>query len=58
MNDYLEYVEVNPLPAVCIGCIEPDCLECDFALDRYQLTPDSQIRLDNLKAQYRKRREK
>lgn len=48
----LEYYEVNPLPEVCIKCMEEnvdeDCGSCDYALDRWHLTRESEIRLDEL----------
>ena len=46
----LEYYEVNPLPGVCIRCKangdENDgCHNCDYTLERWHLTPDSEERL-------------
>ena len=49
----LEYYEVDPLPEVCRHCIEAagedDCFNCDYALDRWHLTPESEERLQELK---------
>lgn len=49
----LEYYEVDPLPEVCRHCIEAagedDCYNCDYALDRWHLTPESEERLQELK---------
>lgn len=48
----LEYYEVNPLPETCRHCIETaeedGCYNCDFALDRWHLTPESEERLEEL----------
>ncbi len=49
----LEYYEVNPLPDVCVKCMEnagedDDCYNCDFALDRWRLTLESENRLNAL----------
>lgn len=52
----LEYYEVSPLPEVCIGCSAPDCYECDYALDRFHLTPESEIELQRLKSEYKEKR--
>ncbi len=48
----LEYYEVSPLPEVCIQCMtngdEEDCYNCDFALERWHMTPESELRLKSL----------
>ncbi len=54
----LEYYEVNPLPEVCIRCIandneDEDCYNCDYTLERWHLTPDSERRLDELLSERR-----
>lgn len=41
----MNYIEADPLPAVCRDCAEPDCHECDHALERWTLTPESRIEL-------------
>lgn len=51
----LEYEEVQPLPARCIGC-EEDCGSCDYALDRWKLTPESEKHLKELWEERRKAR--
>ncbi len=56
----LEYYEVNPLPEVCIRCMangdkNEDCYNCDYALDRWHLTPESE---DHLLQQWSDRRGK
>ena len=37
------YIEVNPLPERCVDCKE-DCYNCDFALDRFQITKEQEIK--------------
>ncbi len=53
----LEYYEVDQLPEVCRRCIETagedDCYNCDYALDRWKLTPESEKRLQELKLKRR-----
>ena len=49
----LEYYEVNPLSDVCVKCMESageddDCYNCDFALERWRLTSNSELRLMKL----------
>ena len=48
----LEYYEVNPLPEVCVQCMasgdEEDCYNCDFTLERWHLTPESELHLKSL----------
>ena len=41
----LNYTERNPLPPVCEGCEEEDCYNCDYALDRMELSPIDELRL-------------
>ena len=50
----LEYYEVDPLPEVCLRCMEnsdehEDCYNCDYTLERWHLTPESEERLQELK---------
>jgi len=56
----LEYYEVSPLPEVCIRCMSnddenEDCYNCDYALERWHLTPESEKHLSQL---WNKNREK
>lgn len=49
----LEYYEVNPLPEVCIRCMatgdeNEDCYNCDYTLERWHLTLESEERLSLL----------
>ncbi len=49
----LEYYEVSPLPEICISCMEAageedGCYNCDYALERWHLTPESEHRLEEL----------
>ena len=49
----LEYIEANPLPAVCVNCQEEECYNCDYAGERWTLTRADELRLrrkDLLKA--------
>ena len=34
----MEYHEVHPLPAVCRGCKDLLCADCDHALERWTLS--------------------
>ena len=40
----MEYKEVSPLPAICENCQEEECYNCDYALDRWQLSPADELR--------------
>lgn len=56
----LEYYEVDPLPEVCLRCLEAvdeedGCYNCDYAMERWHLTPESEQRLEEL---FSKRRER
>lgn len=53
----MEYIEVNPLPAVCVLCkhkgvIREDCIKCYFASDRWRLSPKDQLILRKEKLLY------
>lgn len=37
------YIEVNPLPERCVDCKE-DCYNCDFALDRWKIPNEKQLK--------------
>lgn len=52
----LEYYEVSPLPKCCTNCTEDDCYNCDHTLERWHLTPDSELELEKLRFDYAKRR--
>lgn len=59
----LEYYEVSPLPEVCIECMArndeyEDCGSCDYALERWHLTPESEKRLQELIAAQKEERKK
>ena len=41
----LEYIEANPLPAVCVNCQEEECYNCDYAGERWTLTRADELRL-------------
>lgn len=34
----MEYHEVHPLPAICCGCRDLLCADCDHALERWALS--------------------
>ena len=38
----MEWIEVQPLPQVCVGC-EEDCGNCDTAGERWVLTERSEL---------------
>ncbi len=40
----MNFIEKNPLPAVCFNCQE-DCYNCDNFLDRWQLDPVDELQL-------------
>lgn len=56
--EVLEYVEVQPLPKECEGCTEGDCYNCDYALERWHLTEESEKHLQDLWEQYKRKRRK
>ena len=41
----LEYIEANPLPAVCVNCQEEDCYNCDYAGERWTLSQADELRV-------------
>lgn len=41
----MEYAERDPVPAVCLGCGEPDCGECDHAGLRWELPERDRLEL-------------
>lgn len=47
----LEFIEADPLPAVCRKCVDEgreDCDECDSMGERWPLTPESKRELGRL----------
>lgn len=52
----MEYIEVSPLPSVCVDCQEPDCAECDFAGERWILPPKQELLLQRKKKEMAIRR--
>lgn len=41
----LEYIEANPLPAVCVNCQEEECYNCDYAGERWTLSQADELRV-------------
>lgn len=41
----MEWIEVDPLPAVCIKCKEEDCYNCDWAGVRWVLSRTDELTL-------------
>ena len=41
----LEYIEANPLPAVCLNCQEEECYNCDYAGERWTLSKADELRV-------------
>lgn len=41
----MEYIEANPLPAVCLTCTEPGCDVCDYGRERWLLSPEDETAL-------------
>lgn len=41
----MEYHEVHPLPAVCRGCRDLLCADCDHALERWTLSRRDELLL-------------
>ena len=39
----LEYIEANPLPAVCVNCQEEECYNCDYAGERWTLSQADEL---------------
>ena len=41
----MEWIEANPLPAVCQNCQEEECYNCDFAGERWTLSQADELRI-------------
>ena len=41
----MEWIEANPLPAVCQNCQEDDCYNCDYAGERWTLSKADELRV-------------
>ena len=41
----MEWIEANPLPAVCVNCQEEDCYNCDYAGERWTLSQADELRV-------------
>ncbi len=41
----MEWIEANPLPAVCENCQEEDCYNCDYAGERWTLSQADELRV-------------
>lgn len=41
----MEWIEANPLPAVCRDCRQEECYACDHAGMRWQLSKEDHLRL-------------
>jgi hypothetical protein len=39
----MEWLETNPLPAVCLSCEEADCYNCDHAGERWKLSERDEL---------------
>jgi len=39
----MEFIEVSPLPSVCVDCQEKDCEGCDYAGERWILSPKQEL---------------
>lgn len=41
----MEWREVSPLPQRCIECKEIECYNCDYALDRWYLPREEELKI-------------
>lgn len=41
----MEWIEANPLPAVCQNCQEEECYNCDYAGERWTLSQADELRV-------------
>ena len=41
----MEWIEANPLPEACRNCLEDDCYNCDYAGERWTLSPAAELRI-------------
>ena len=41
----MEWIEANPLPAVCENCQEEECYNCDYAGERWTLSKADELRV-------------
>ena len=41
----MEWIEANPLPAVCVNCQEEECYNCDYAGKRWTLSQADELRV-------------
>ena len=41
----MEWLEANPLPEACADCKEEDCYNCDFAMERWNLSEKDELRV-------------
>ena len=41
----MEWIEADPLPAVCQNCPEEECYNCDYAGERWTLSQADELRV-------------
>lgn len=41
----MEWIEAEPLPAVCQNCQEEECYNCDYAGERWTLSQADELRV-------------
>ena len=41
----MEWIEADPLPAVCQNCQEEECYNCDYAGERLTLSQADELRI-------------
>lgn len=41
----MEWIQANPLPAVCQNCQEEECYNCDYAGERWTLSQADELRV-------------
>lgn len=41
----MEWIEADPLPAVCQNCQEEECYNCDYAGERWTLSKADELRV-------------
>ena len=41
----MEWIEADPLPAVCQNCQEEECYNCDYAGERWTLSQADELRV-------------
>ena len=41
----MEWIEADPLPAVCQNCQEKECYNCDYAGERWTLSQADELRV-------------